>query len=212
MNALSTFNFRNNSIRVVQIDGQPRFVAQDICCVLYDAAHVRAYGPSCHTQFLASDEKRRVWANDADYRDLFTGLRRVPSMSLISESGLYKLIMRSDKPQAKEFQDWVTREVLPSIRKNGGYIMGQETLGQPGGRGRNVWQKFLRPQSDNMQRGKPPVPPFGVTGRGLATDRHGASLRGAYEGMGGVSRQALPISAPTRGAANRHRHREDHRA
>ena len=41
----------------------------------------------------------------------------------VSESGLYKLIMRSDKPEAKAFQDWVTREVLPSIRKNGGYIM-----------------------------------------------------------------------------------------
>lgn len=42
-------------------------------------------------------------------------------LTVISESGLYKLIMRSDKPQAKPFQDWVTREVLPSIRKTGSY-------------------------------------------------------------------------------------------
>ncbi len=41
----------------------------------------------------------------------------------ISESGLYKLIMRSDKPEAVEFQNWVTREVLPAIRNTGGYLL-----------------------------------------------------------------------------------------
>ena len=45
--------------------------------------------------------------------------------NVISESGLYKLVMRSDKPQAKRFQDWVTKDVLPAIRKDGGYIMGE---------------------------------------------------------------------------------------
>lgn len=48
--------------------------------------------------------------------------------TLISESGLYKLIMRSDKPQAKAFQDWVTKEVLPSIRKTGSFVTGQPSL------------------------------------------------------------------------------------
>jgi len=43
---------------------------------------------------------------------------RCPSLGLISESGLYKLVMRSDKPEAREFQDWVTRVVLPAIRKD----------------------------------------------------------------------------------------------
>lgn len=41
-------------------------------------------------------------------------------MKIVNESGLYKLVMRSDKPQAKEFQDWVTGTVLPAIRKDGG--------------------------------------------------------------------------------------------
>lgn len=45
---------------------------------------------------------------------------------IVSESGLYKLVMRSDKPEAKAFQDWVTGTVLPSIRKDGGYIMGED--------------------------------------------------------------------------------------
>ena len=49
-------------------------------------------------------------------------------MVTISESGLYKLIMRSDKPEAQDFQNWVTRVVLPSIRKDGAYIMGEEKV------------------------------------------------------------------------------------
>jgi prophage antirepressor-like protein len=47
---------------------------------------------------------------------------------LLSESGLYKLVMRSDKPEAKAFQDWMTREVLPAIRKVGMYVMGDTNL------------------------------------------------------------------------------------
>jgi len=49
-------------------------------------------------------------------------------LTLLSESGLYKLIMRSDKPTARPFQDWVTRDVLPAIRKDGAYIMGEEKV------------------------------------------------------------------------------------
>lgn len=47
---------------------------------------------------------------------------------IVSEPGLYKLIMRSRKQEAKEFQRWVTHEVLPSIRKHGGYLAGQESM------------------------------------------------------------------------------------
>lgn len=47
-------------------------------------------------------------------------------LSFVAESGLFKLIMRSDKAVAREFQDWVTREVLPSIRKTGGYLLNEE--------------------------------------------------------------------------------------
>lgn len=56
------------------------------------------------------------------------GKRGVRNAKLIAESGLYKLIMRSDKPEARRFQDWVTREVLPAIRKDGAYIMGEEKV------------------------------------------------------------------------------------
>jgi len=46
--------------------------------------------------------------------------------TLFSESGLYRLVMRSDKPEARTFQDWVTRDVLPAIRKEGVYVRGEE--------------------------------------------------------------------------------------
>lgn len=49
-------------------------------------------------------------------------------MTVVNESGLYNVILRSDKPEAKPFRKWVTSEVLPSIRKNGGYIANQENL------------------------------------------------------------------------------------
>ncbi|WP_452030449.1 BRO-N domain-containing protein [Azospirillum palustre] len=62
--------------------------------------------------------------------------------TLISESGLYKLVMRSDKPEARKFQDWVTRDVLPAIRKDGGYIMGEEGRGM--GTLRDSLQRFHR--------------------------------------------------------------------
>jgi prophage antirepressor-like protein len=55
---------------------------------------------------------------------LFAVGRGSRRLVVISESGLYKLVMRSNKPEARKFQDWVTRDVLPAIRKDGGYIMG----------------------------------------------------------------------------------------
>ena len=60
---------------------------------------------------------------DDDQTCLYRVQTGVRSQRIISESGLYKLIMRSDKPQAREFQDWVTKEVLPSIRKTGSYSL-----------------------------------------------------------------------------------------
>ena len=57
-------------------------------------------------------------------------------MSIISESGLYNVILRSDKPEAKPFRKWVTAVVLPSIRKNGGYIAGRRSFPR-----RSLWQR-----------------------------------------------------------------------
>lgn len=81
---------------------------------------LRRVGPS---------EKRVVDRRDIHSSDdgvLFVG--NAARIALVSESGLYKLIMRSDKPEARAFQDWVSREVLPSIRKTGSFVTGQASL------------------------------------------------------------------------------------
>lgn len=115
--ATNEFIFKSNRLRVVEIEGEPMFAAADACrCMSMDVTH----GTSNWLRGIAPDEKRVV--NRADYPDLKSG-KGAPTITLITESGLYKLIMRSDKAEAREFQDWVTREVLPSIRKTGGYAL-----------------------------------------------------------------------------------------
>jgi len=113
MNSLTTFDFNTNSISVVEIGGEPWFVAVDIYRVLgLNRSVIRR---------LDSDEVTLL-------RREQLGLTPGRDAAVISESGLYKLIMRSDKPEARSFQDWVTRVVLPAIRKDGGYIAGEERV------------------------------------------------------------------------------------
>lgn len=93
--------------------GEPWFVAKDACNILgIDTNHLREALDDDEITNLRNSE---VWNQPG----------RAPL--IISEPGLYKLIMRSRKPEAKEFQRWVTHEVLPSIRKHGAY-MTQQTL------------------------------------------------------------------------------------
>ena len=98
------------------IDGEPWFAAVDACHFL-GMEIPRGVGP--RLRFLANGERRVVTLTSSN------GPR---ATNIISESGLYKLIMRSDKPEAHAFQDWVTQSVLPAIRKDGGYIMGEEKV------------------------------------------------------------------------------------
>lgn len=111
MSNLSTFRFENRSdIRVVQNDaGDPWFVAGDICRTLAIVNVGNALSR------LDDDEKNTI--------RLMDGTPGNPNVAIVSESGLYSLIVRSDKPEAKTFRKWVTSEVLPSIRKTGVYAI-----------------------------------------------------------------------------------------
>jgi prophage antirepressor-like protein len=107
------------------IDGDPWFVASDMCRCLELTLHKGTY---MHLKKLAGDEKRLIvkrYLEDprSDLGSLFVGTDS--QHVIISESGLYKLILRCDKPIAAKFQDWVTREVLPAIRKAGGYLLNE---------------------------------------------------------------------------------------
>ena len=106
--AVVPFNFESQEIRVVDVDGEPWFVAKDVCDVL-DMTNSRVA-----IQGLDDDEK--------GVSKVYT-LGGEQEMSVISEAGLYTLAIRSNKPQAKPFRKWVTAEVIPSIRKTGSYSM-----------------------------------------------------------------------------------------
>ena len=107
MNEVSVFeNSEFGSIRVADKNGEPWFVAKDVCEILGVANSRDAVGN------LEEDEKGVV------ITDTLGGKQEV---SIISESGLYSLIFRSRKPEAKAFSKWVRSEVLPSIRKTGSY-------------------------------------------------------------------------------------------
>jgi prophage antirepressor-like protein len=113
MSNLTRFAFQNNQVRVIIIDGQPWFVGSDVCKILGINNFSDAYAR------LKNYEKQTIKSDTIDNADVI----RNPNTIIISEPGLYRLILTSRKPQAEPFQDWVCQEVLPSIRKTGKYEM-----------------------------------------------------------------------------------------
>lgn len=111
MSDVSIFKFEESfTVRTILKDNEPWFVAKDVCDVL---------GISNNRDALAAldeDEKSNVGKNDVSNIE-------VPNrgLSLINESGLYALVIRSNKPNARKFRKWITSEVLPAIRKTGRY-------------------------------------------------------------------------------------------
>jgi len=106
MSNLTAFDFNSNQVRTVSIEGQPWFVAKDVCNALEIA------NPRDAINKLDEDEKGVVNA------DTLGGSQEI---SIISESGMYSLVLKSRKPEAKAFKKWITAVVLPSIRQTGGY-------------------------------------------------------------------------------------------
>ena len=118
-NEIQKFDFKGSSLRTLTDEaGEPWFVAKDVCDILGMS------NPSMVVTALDKDEVAQI--DPKDY--LGSENRSNQAVNIVSEPGLYKLIMRSRKPEAKEFQRWVTHEVLPSIRKHGGYMAGQERM------------------------------------------------------------------------------------
>jgi prophage antirepressor-like protein len=113
MNELTIFTYNDNEVRTVQQGGETWFVLKDVCQVLDLGS------PHKVAERLDVDERNQIPVTDS--------LGRPQETTIINESGLYNVILRSDKPEAKPFRKWVTSEVLPSIRKHGAY-MTQETL------------------------------------------------------------------------------------
>lgn len=142
MSNIIPFDFQSNQIRVVEKDGEPWFVAKEISSVL-------GYRMSSDmTRNLDDDEKgTHILRTLGGHQDLI----------IINESGLYSCILNSRKPEAKNFKKWVTGVVLPNIRKNGGYISGQETDEDPAlimAKALQVAQKVINDKSLALEQAK----------------------------------------------------------
>lgn len=107
MNIPQIFNFNGNKVRTVVKDGQVWFVLKDVCEVL-DLAHRVV--------------KQRLTDDVCSTYPILDALGRAQETTIINEDGLYDVILDSRKPEARSFRKWVTSEVLPAIRKHGGYL------------------------------------------------------------------------------------------
>lgn len=107
MNDLITFNLKDNQIRTQTVNGNPWFSLLD-CCIALGIKQNR-------------DTATRLSQDGVGKTDVIDNLGRHQEITIINEPNLYRLIFRSNKPQAQAFADWVYSEVLPSIRKTGAY-------------------------------------------------------------------------------------------
>lgn len=119
--SLTVFNFNGqNQVRTILREGEPWFVAKDVCDILELKNNREAIST------LDEDERGSVRISDGT-----SPAGGNPNVNIINESGLYALMMRSNKPQAKVFRKWVTSEVLPAIRKTGRYEVPVQPAVQP---------------------------------------------------------------------------------
>ena len=112
---IQVFEYQNNKVRTVDMDGEAWFVLKDLCEVLHLGTTAKV------AERLDDDEK---------------GMNQIhtpggtQNVTVVNESGLYHVILRSDKPEAAPFRRWVTNDVLPAIRKTGSYNAPQLTRSQ----------------------------------------------------------------------------------
>jgi anti-repressor protein len=118
MSELTLFNYDSDDseyeVRVVVVNGEPWWIATDVCRVL---------GIS-----NTSDAVRRLDSQDIDRIDILDARNVTQQAWAINEPGLYELVIRSNKPSARAFRRWITSEVLPTIRKTGSYSLVPQSL------------------------------------------------------------------------------------
>ena len=131
-NALQVFVYNGESIRAVEVNGEPYFVGKDIATVL-------GYSNTNDALIRHVDEEDKLTS-----RITMAGQGR--DVIVINESGIYSLIFASKLPEAKNFKRWVTHEVLPSIRRTGSYTVNQPRM--------SVEELELRINTLNLERAK----------------------------------------------------------
>ena len=160
----STFSFGTHAIRIIARDGEPWFVASDVAAAL-------GYRDAANAGRILSDRQK------ADTQIVSTssnGAEQARAVTIINESGLYRLVLRSRKPEAAKFSDWVTGEVLPSIRKTGGYA---------------------KPTADAVLAIEPTDAPAMAAARKVALDYFTSYRKAVSEGKTWVDMDTIPSAA-----------------
>lgn len=145
---LETFTFNGHTLRTVVIDGALGFVLVDIArAIELDRSFTQNVRRFLDEAEIKVVRRAEFWAcSQVDY--LFPKGSPAGRLVITTESGLYKCVLRAQRsnPAAREFQDWVTKEVLPRIRKNGGYIKDEEKAAtgevSPEQISANLWKFF----------------------------------------------------------------------
>jgi prophage antirepressor-like protein len=115
---IQAFDFQEQAVRTVLRDGEPWFVASDVCQILALGNVSQAIKGNARAGALGLEEDEK----GVTILDTPGGRQQ---MTVINESGLYALIFKSRKPEAKKFRRWVTGEVLPMLRKQGAYVLAE---------------------------------------------------------------------------------------
>ena len=118
MTNLIPFDFNNHSVRTIYKNDIVWFIAKDVCLAL-------EYSHAPHALRVLDDDESDVHKTHIRSDN---GTTQVRTVKIINESGLYHLCLKSRKPEAKKFRKWVTSEVLPQIRKTGGYAGWREYI------------------------------------------------------------------------------------
>lgn len=143
--------FENNKVEVFELNGKVLFNPKDVCVCLEIL--------NSNDAIKNFNEKQKIKLTNSDIDK--TDIRKLNNAgeNFLTESGVYKLIMRSNKPSAEKFQDWVTDEVLPQIRKTGGYIpvKQNETDAELMARAFMIAQKTLEQRDALIEEMKPKV-------------------------------------------------------
>lgn len=135
MNELQVFSYEGKEVRTIQRNGETWWVLKDVCGVL-ELSNARMIADR-----LDEDDVSLAYVTDS--------MGRQQQTNIVNESGLYNVILRSDKPEAKKFKRWVTHEVLPQIRRHGAYITTsklEEIMNDP-----DSWIKLLTALKEERQ-------------------------------------------------------------
>ena len=160
--SIQIFNYNTHEVRTVNKDGEIWFIAKDVCDVLE----------------IGTEQIRRLEDDEKGLHKTQT-LGGIQEMSIISEPGLYDLVLRSNKPEAKQFSRWVRHELLPQVLRTGTYNMNREQPALPSG---------------VIEGAKPIFESVGITGNqlGLALDK----LYKSYTGRSALIAAGIELEAP----------------